>query len=136
MLRTSDGSYQASDHGLTITARLLMGGDRRVNVCLTGDIDNAASDVLSGTVEWLAALAPASVLVDLADVTFACSALPNFVVQILQAVPDGAELILKGASPATGWVLRVTDMAAIATIRHEPAEPGVYRFARSGAPTS
>ncbi|MET8152487.1 hypothetical protein ACIBSW_22660 [Actinoplanes sp. NPDC049668] len=127
----SDGTFQASDHGLTVTARATAGKERRAHVCLTGDIDLAASAVLSATIDWLTALAPVSVLVDLADVTFACSTLPNFVVRIRRAVPDGTELVLWRARPATGWVLRVTDMATIATLRGEAARPHCRVAARS-----
>ena len=62
-------------------------------------------------------------LVDLAEVTFASSALPNFVVRLSQAVPHGAELILWRAPPMTGRVLRLTDMATIATLRDDPTVP-------------
>ena len=112
-----------SDHGLTVTARTAPGGDHRARVCLAGEIDVAAVVALSETVDWLTALAPVSVLVDLAELTFAGATLPNFVVRVRQAVPDGAELILWRARPTTRWVLRVTDMAAIATLCDEPVEP-------------
>lgn len=61
-------------------------------------------------------------LIDLADVTFACSTLPNFVARVRHAVPDGVELILWQARPTTEWVLRITEMAVVATIRGEPAK--------------
>lgn len=118
MLQDSDGIYQGSGPGLTVTTRALPGNDRHAYVCLTGEIDRDSSAVLSETVAWLTALAPVSVLMDLAALTFACSALPNFVVRVRQAVPDGAEVVLWGATPATEWVLRATDMATIATIRN------------------
>lgn len=123
----SDGSYHASDHGLTVTARVLPGEGRRALVGLTGDIDMAASALLSTTVEWLTTLAPSSVLVDLADVTFASAMLPNFLVQMRRAVPDGAEIVLWRPRPATGWVLRVTDMRTLATVRDHATEPYAVR---------
>jgi hypothetical protein len=117
-----DGTFHESEHGLTVTARTLPGDDRRVHVCLAGEIDMAASAALSKTVDWLTALAPIHVLIDLAELTFACSTLPNFVVRVRHALPDGAELILWRARPAAGWVLRLADMATIATLRDEPTE--------------
>ncbi|MFC6022838.1 STAS domain-containing protein [Plantactinospora solaniradicis] len=119
MPQNSDGFYQESDHGLTLTARTLPGGDRRTYLCLAGEIDIASSAVLSKAVDWLTALGPVIVLVDLAELTFACSTLSNFVVRVRQSMPDDAELILWRARPATEWMLRVTDMATIATIRDE-----------------
>jgi len=115
----SDGTYQASNGGLTIIARALPGDGHRAQLSLTGDIDLAASAVLSETVDWLTATAPLSVLVDLSEVTFAGSALPNFVARVSQAMPSGTELVLWRARPATGLVLRITDMATIATLRDD-----------------
>lgn len=123
MLPRPDGTFHSSQHGLTVTARTRPGDARCVDVCLTGDIDMAALASLSETVDWLTALAPVYVRVDLAALTFACSTLPNFVVQVRRAVPDDAELILWRAGPTTSWVLQVTDMAAIATLRDEPVRP-------------
>lgn len=123
MLPDSGGFQRKSDDNLTITARPLHGDGRVICVTLAGEIDIAAYAVLSETVDWLVAVAPASVLVDLAELAFACAALPNFVVQVRHALPDDTEIILWRPRPATDWVLRVTDMAAIATIRDEPTEP-------------
>lgn len=123
MPQSQDGIYQETDHALTITAHTRPGGNRLTFLCLAGEIDMASSAVLAKTIDWLTGLAPVCVLVDLADLTFAGATLPNFVARIRQAVPDGAEVILCGARPATGWVLRATDMATIATIHAEPAEP-------------
>jgi hypothetical protein len=119
---SSDGFFEEEHHGLTVTARTVPGDDRRAHVCLAGEIDMASSAVLSKTIVWLTALTPISVVVDLAALTFACATLPNFVVQVRHAVP-GAELILWRATPMAAWVLRVTDMATIATIHDESAEP-------------
>ncbi|GAB3973691.1 STAS domain-containing protein [Plantactinospora veratri] len=122
MPQNSDGFYQESDHGLTVTARALPGGDRRTYLCLAGEIDMASSAVLAKAVDWLTALSPVSVLVDLAELTFACSTLPNFVVRVRRAVSDDAELTLWRPRPAIDRVLRVTDMATIATIRDESTD--------------
>lgn len=119
----SGGTYRQSDQGLTVAARTLPGGAGRTYLCMSGEMDMAASAVLSNTVDWLAASAPTTVLIDLADITFAGSTLPNFVARVRHAVPDDAELIIWRARPATQWVLRVTGMATIATIRNEPTDP-------------
>lgn len=123
MTQRPDGTFHSSQHGLTVTALVRPGDARCVDVCLAGEIDMAAFATLSETVNWLIAQAPVYVRMDLAALTFACSTLPNFVVQIRHAVPDIAELVLWRAGPAASWVLQVTDMAAIATLHDEPVEP-------------
>ncbi len=122
MPASSDDTYLESDHELSVTAHMLPGGGRRTHVHLAGEMDMAASTVLSGTIDWLTRLAPASVLLDLTEVTFACATLPNFVVRLRQGLPDGAELVLWRPRPMTRWVLQVTDMAAIAAIPEESTE--------------
>jgi anti-anti-sigma factor len=116
-------TFQASDHGFAVVARALPGDPPAVRVSLAGEIDIAASVVLSKAIDWLTALTPGSVLVDLTELTFACSTLANFVAQVRRSMPAGAELILWHARPTAGWVLRVTGMAAIATFIDEPAIP-------------
>ena len=123
MPQHSGDIFQESDPGLTVVARAVPGRDRRTYLRLAGEIDMASSPVLSKTVDWLTASAPVSLLVDLSELTFAGSALPNFVVRVRHALPDGAELILWRAGQDTEWVLRATNMDIIATIRDEPAEP-------------
>ncbi|MEU4626202.1 hypothetical protein AB0G04_40265 [Actinoplanes sp. NPDC023801] len=127
MLESSDSSVYRSAHGLTITIRTLPGDGRRAYMCLAGEIDRDSSAILSRTVDWLTRVAPVSVLVDLAALTFACSALPNFLASVRHAVPGDAEVVLWRPRPEIEWVLRATDMAAIATIRGEPTGAGDVR---------
>ena len=122
MPETSDSSVYQSTHGLMITIRTLSGDGRCAHVCLAGEIDRDSSAILSRTVDWLTTTAPVSVLVDLAALTFACSTLPNFIARVRHAVPGDAELILWRPRPETEWVLRATDMPAIATIRGGPIQ--------------
>lgn len=122
MPESSDSSVYRSAHGLTITIRTLPGDGRRAYVCLAGEIDRDSHAILSRTVDWLTTTAPAGVLVDLAPLTFACSTLPNFIARVRHAVPGDAELVLWRPRPETEWVLRATDMPAIATIRSEPTQ--------------
>jgi anti-anti-sigma factor len=119
-MNPASDTFQATGHSLTVTAHLLPGEGGGAQVRLAGDIDLASDAVLSKTVDWLTARTPVSVVLDLADVTFACSALPNFVVQLYRAVPSATEMVLWRARPATGLVLRLTDIATIATIRDDP----------------
>ncbi|WP_251796118.1 STAS domain-containing protein [Paractinoplanes hotanensis] len=118
---SSDGFHQDSGNGLTVTIHSWP-GDGRAHVRLAGEIDIDVSVVLSRTVDWLATSAPVSVLVDLAELTFACATLPNFLVHVRHVLPDGAELILWRPRPLTEWVLQITGMAAIAVIRDTATE--------------
>lgn len=119
----SGGFFQDSIKSLSVTIVMLPGDARRSHLRLAGEMDISSSAVLAQAVDWLTTSAPASVLMDLAELTFACSTLPNFVARVHRAVPDGAELVLWRPGPATEWVLRLTDMASIATIRNEPTAP-------------
>ena len=123
MPESSDSTVYRSAHGLTVTVRTLPGDGRCADVGLAGEIDRDSSAILSQTLDWLTTMAPVRVRVDLAALTFACSTLTNFIARIRHAVPGNTELILWRPSLETAWVLRATDMAAIATIHgeHTPA---------------
>ncbi len=122
MSQEPDGTFQVREAGLTIAASTSPGETRRACLRLAGELDMDASAALSKTVDWLAAVGPVSVLIDLAKVTFAGSTLPNFIVRLSAATPD-AELILWRSSPVTKLILRITDMAAISTLRDDPVAP-------------
>ena len=59
---SSDGTFHASEHGLTVTVGVLPGDERRAQICLAGNIDMQQFALLSDTVGWLTALATAHVL--------------------------------------------------------------------------
>ena len=119
------GRTQEHDGGCTITM-LASSGARSALICLAGDIDQSASERLCSAADWLAAVAPASVLIDLGAVTFAGAALPNFVARAYGALPDGSALALCRARPMTRRVLELTGMERIATLReHLPASPAL-----------
>ena len=122
MVPDSDHTFQVGQSALMITA---FTSPRRssVRLCLTGEIDLADSALLSTTVEWLCHVQPTVVLVDLSGVTYAGSALPNFVAEAHQQLPDGTNLILWRAGPAADLVLRATSMDVIATLTDDPPAP-------------
>lgn len=86
-------------------------------VSIGGAIDMAAEAALTDAVTRLATLAPRSVVVDLAAVTFSCSTLANFVVQIRNALPEAATLTLCRPTPMTRRLLHITGIDTIATVR-------------------
>jgi anti-anti-sigma factor len=86
-------------------------------VRLAGDIDIAATVALSEAIDRLSTLAPATVMIDLADVTFACSTLPNFLARVHQVLPIGSTLTVCRPPTGTLRILQMTGMDQIATLR-------------------
>ncbi|WP_035857941.1 STAS domain-containing protein [Cryptosporangium arvum] len=73
---------------------------------LVGEVDTAVAGLLSEAVDWLAADTPPGVLIDLAGVTFAGSALLNFFGRLSHAMPADGELVVWRSSPSADLVLR------------------------------
>ncbi|WP_410811528.1 STAS domain-containing protein [Micromonospora sp. 067-2] len=109
---------QMSGEHFVITVLAAPGGPTAL-VCLAGEIDLAAGPALSGVVDRLSASAPTEVVVDLADVTFACSTLPNFLVRVHRALPDSSALVVCRPTVNTRRLLQVTNMTRIATLRSD-----------------
>ena len=112
--------YPSSSAYLKVTMLAFRGEPARARLCLAGEVDIAANDMLGVCVDWLITLAPLTVVIDLAEVTFAGSSLPNFVVRAADALSPDSDLILCGANPMTRWVLRVADVTDVATITDGP----------------
>jgi hypothetical protein len=100
---------------LEITCSDPYGDPLQVRLSLVGEIDIAANTTLADTIDWLIAQAPAVVVVDLADVTFASAALPNFLTRAAMALPAVA-VVVRYATPLTTWVLRATGLPNVVTI--------------------
>ena len=90
---------------------------QRADVRITGDVDMVAAPVLAEAARQLAMGSPRSVFVDLAGVTFAGSALPNFLARAYGLLPRGSSLVVCRPSPMTRWVLHMTDMTRILIVR-------------------
>lgn len=119
MLQEPDGVFEMTDRDRTMSVRGLADADRRVHLCLAGEIDMAATAALHSTVDWLATLTPVSVEMDLSKLSFAGATLPNFIVRIRQALPTAVEIVLCRSQPEVHWVLQVTGMANVTTMRDE-----------------
>jgi anti-anti-sigma regulatory factor len=89
-------------------------------VYLAGEIDLAAAVALAEAIARLSVLAPTDVIVDLADVTFACATLPNFFVALRNDLPLDATLSACRPGQASHRVLRTTGIDQIITIRWDP----------------
>ncbi|MEU4626200.1 STAS domain-containing protein [Actinoplanes sp. NPDC023801] len=81
-----------------------------------GDIDMTVSAELSAIADRLATKAPACVVIDLAGITFACSALPNFLAQLRHRLPAASTILLCRPTAGTRQVLLMTGMDQIATL--------------------
>jgi anti-anti-sigma factor len=101
-------------------------------VSLAGEIDMAAVGALADAADHLSSLAPAEVIVDLDEVTFACSTLSNFLERVHLALPPGTTLTLCRPTHNTRWVLQATGMEKISTLRAELPESRPYPAAASG----
>ncbi|MFI6238835.1 STAS domain-containing protein [Micromonospora sp. NPDC050795] len=101
-------------------------------VCLAGEIDLDAGPALSDVADQLSAFAPTEVVVDLADVTFACSTLPNFLARMHLTLPPNSALVVCRPTTNTHRLLEMTKMGQIATLRDDLPMPG-YRASRTAA---
>ena len=106
---------QTTGNGCTVTVIASL-ASYRADVQITGDVDMAALPVLADAVSQLAAASPRSVFVDLAGVTFAGSALPNFLARAYGVLPRESSLVVCRPSPMTRRVLDMTDMMRIVTV--------------------
>ena len=88
----------------------------RAVVTLGGELDMEARPELDDVVHHLTVAAPDRIDVDVSAVSYAGAVLPNFLVQVRQAVRAGSVLSVSRPSHETHFVLRVTDMAEIASI--------------------
>ena len=77
----------------------------------------AAATELAAVVDGLATAAVSTVFVDVADITFADSTLPNFCVLLRALLPTGAALAVCRPAPMTRWILEETGMGQILTLR-------------------
>lgn len=92
-----------------------------VLVCLSGAIDPAVKPALHDVGEQLRAAAPRTVLVDLAEVTFACSTLANFVAQVRNALPPEASLAVCRPSAMTRRLLTLAGVGWVPVLDASPA---------------
>jgi anti-anti-sigma factor len=103
----------AHDCAVTVTA---LPGSLRADVRIAGDVDMAAVQILTDAIRRLSEGSPRSVFVDLAAVTFAGSALPNFLIQAHNRMPRGSFLVVCGPDAMTRSVLAATGLTDIVTV--------------------
>lgn len=112
-----------SDDGLAVTTMAAPSVTSAL-IRLSGDIDMTASAALSAIADRLATVAPARVVIDLAEVTFVCSVLPNFLAQLHHRLPAASTILLCRPTSGTRQVLLMTGMDQIATLSADLPLPG------------
>lgn len=106
-----------NDYGRDFTVTVRFSPDQsRTVILLGGDLDIDAWPELTDAIHQLTATPAGSVTVDLAAVRHVGSVLPNFLVQVRQAIPAISQLTVSHPSPMACFVLAVTEMAQIAEI--------------------
>lgn len=105
-----------------------------VQVVVAGEVDIEDRPLLSNALRRISAASPRTVVVDLALVTFAGSALARFLLEIREAVP-AASLVLCRPRPMIRMVLCITGVTAVAVVRDDvPACEGSPAMIHSGQP--
>ena len=82
-------------------------------IVLGGELDLAARAQLDHAVRQLTRTRPATVVVDLAAVTFVGADLPNLLLKLRHGLPPGTVLVVTRPSPRTAWVLQLTGMTDV-----------------------
>lgn len=88
-------------------------GSRRADIRIAGEVDVAAVPVLTDAVRRLSETAPKSVFVDLGEVTFAGSVLPDFLKQAHDCIPRNSSLVLCRVNAATRRVLAAAGVSEV-----------------------
>ena len=111
-----------TDPGFTVT---VLAGARTTSalIYLAGDIDLTAVLALDTAVSRVGTAGRMHVVVDVEQVTFACSTLANFLVQVRNALNHEATVTVSRSTPATLRVLQALGMTEIVTVtdRFPPA---------------
>lgn len=103
---------------------------------LAGEIDMEADPALSGVVERLSIIAPTEVVVDLADVTFASSALPNFLARAHIALAADSALVVCRPGGSVLRMLRITNMEELVTLRADLPVAGDWTPSSAAPPVA
>jgi anti-anti-sigma regulatory factor len=106
-------------HGTFLITVTHVPEQQRSDLVLSGDVDMTAQPQSAGAVEQIGAASPRTVVVDLAGMTFGGATLVNFLARIHRAAPTGSLLLISCPTPILRTVLRITNMAEIATIRDD-----------------
>jgi hypothetical protein len=88
-----------------------------LRVCISGAVDPVAMPVLADAVDQIRTIAPDTVVIDVAAVTFACSTLANFVAHVAGAAPQASLAVMHG-TPMIHRILTSTGVNVYLTNDH------------------
>ncbi|GIJ76660.1 anti-anti-sigma factor [Micromonospora phaseoli] len=126
---------QRSGDNFSITL-LAAPGATTALVCLAGEIDLTANSALADVVDRLSTIAPTEVVVDVAEVTFACSTLPNFLARMHLNLPNRSALVVCRPTTNVQRLLDLTDMGQIVTLRDDLPTSGSWAPRRTSPATT
>jgi anti-anti-sigma factor len=84
---------------------------RMVKICVVGELDLDAIPMLVEVTEHLDAVAPRRIVVELGGLSFAGSALPNWLARMRGRLDGGPSVTVRHPQPLVGRVLAITEMA-------------------------
>lgn len=88
----------------------------RATVHLSGDLDFRAEPELLSVLAKLQAASHRTVSVELGELGFVGSTLPNFLVRVRHALAPGAQVVVRHPSPISRRILELTDLTRIASL--------------------
>jgi hypothetical protein len=96
-----------------------------VRVYVSGVVDPVATPVLADAVDQIRTIAPDTVVIDVAAVTFACSTLANFVTHVGRAAPQASLAVVHG-TPLIHRILTATGVNVYLTNDHFSIRSGAH----------
>ncbi|GAA4244925.1 STAS domain-containing protein [Dactylosporangium darangshiense] len=87
---------------------------RLVEISLCGAVDIAIEHELGSVLDHVSTAPPSSIVINVANVTFACSTLANFIV-CLHNIAPAAPVVLLGCTPRIHRVLCLTGVDSLVT---------------------
>lgn len=99
--------YRTTDCTVTVNDRPA----QAVEIRVAGELDRDAAPMLAGVTQYLNDLAPLHVVVELGELSFAGSALPNWLARIRSQLPSRPSVAIRHPQPLVRNVLAITNMA-------------------------
>ncbi|GAA3450223.1 STAS domain-containing protein [Dactylosporangium matsuzakiense] len=101
------------------------------HISLSGVVDPATSGALVEVVDRLRHAAPHTAVVDVAEVTFACSTLSNFLHRVRRALPAGAVVTVVHPTPLICVILTLSGLHWVKILEPEGDRGAAVRSPRA-----
>ncbi|GIE85734.1 STAS domain-containing protein [Actinoplanes regularis] len=112
--------YRSSDCTVTVSN---LDSAQVVEICVAGELDLDAAPMLAEVTDHLIGLAPLQVVVELGELAFAGSALPNWLARTQNQMHGRSSLAIRHPQPLVSRVLTLTKMSHLIDHRRPTAEP-------------